>query len=117
MIRSLPPASLVPANEVHDRVHFEALVASMREHGWRGRPVLALPRPEGIRAVTSSHRIAAAVVAAVASVPTYVSPVRSDELLPKFGQHRGWFAYFAHHGDAVACALVLAEMPPESQLP
>lgn len=59
-------------HEVRDSAKLAGLVESMRHEGWVGRPVLALSDPsQGLRALTGSHRIAAARVAGVA-VPALV---------------------------------------------
>lgn len=119
MIVFISPSELQPPNAVWNVAHFEKLALSMRERGWRGRPLLAVgsDKEKGVlKAVTGAHRQAAAVSAGLTKIPVYVSPVTSKEHMPEFGQPKGWFLYFAHHGDAIACAILTAEHPEDSQL-
>jgi hypothetical protein len=70
----IDPKEIKPLHAVTHPVHFDELVADMRENGWqRNRPLLVIERAGGsIIAWTGSHRIAAAIEAGVPTVPCYV---------------------------------------------
>lgn len=59
-----------PLHEVQDDAKFEDLVVSMKDGGWKGRPVVVFEGAAGIMGLTGSHRIAAAKEAGV-DIPIY----------------------------------------------
>ena len=63
--------SISTVHGVTDQNKFNALVTSMKESGWVGRPVLVEEHGDGYQAWTGSHRIAAAKKAGV-MVPVVV---------------------------------------------
>ena len=71
-----------PWNPVEDQDLFAALRHSMEEHGWRGRPLLVYQQMGSWRAVTGSHRYAAAKAAKIAKIPCIILP---DSRLPDGG--------------------------------
>jgi hypothetical protein len=55
------------------QAHLDGLVASMQDEGWTGRPLLVIESGSGVFfAWTGSHRIAAARIAGLDSIPCYV---------------------------------------------
>lgn len=72
----IPHGRLVPEHEVRDRDKVEAIARDLREHGWRGRPLLGIKWVEGanswIALITGVHRRAAAEAAELPSVPVHV---------------------------------------------
>lgn len=72
----VPHGRLVPEHEVRDRDKVEAIARDLREHGWRGRPLLGIKWVEGanswIALITGVHRRAAAEAAELPSVPVHV---------------------------------------------
>ena len=78
----LDPSALRAAHRPTNDAHLDALVASMSREGWTGRPVLAFAGGEGdaVRALTASHRLAAAVAAGLDAVPVLVLTVDSEGL-------------------------------------
>lgn len=71
---SVDPNRVTPPHAVKYPEKFQALAASMREHGWRGRPLVIyrIPHVEKPYSLTGSHRIAAARKARLTGVPAYV---------------------------------------------
>lgn len=65
----LSAKSIEPPHEVRDTKKLNDLVEKMKEHGWNGRPILAVDLGQGPEALTGSHRIAAAKIAGI-DVPT-----------------------------------------------
>jgi hypothetical protein len=77
------PEILDPPHAPLDRERRRAIDASMKKHGWRGRPLLAarhgLPEAEAtLTCLTGSHRIAAARKAGIKAVPVLVVDCRDD---------------------------------------
>jgi hypothetical protein len=64
------PGNVVPPHEITFPHYVAELAVDMRRRGWRGRPLLAeqLSRTR-YKAWTGSHRVAAAVLAEIASIP------------------------------------------------
>ena len=65
------PRMMTPPHRICRDEQFRRLCASMTRHGWRGRPLLALPTT-GRRAITGSHRIAAARRVQLERIPVFV---------------------------------------------
>ncbi len=63
--------SIIPLHEPRDAAKLAALTESMVEHGWTGRPILAIDNGNGYIALTGSHRIAAARAAGLDEIPVY----------------------------------------------
>lgn len=63
--------NIIPPHEVRDSAKLDALVASMTANGWQGRPLLVAETVHGVRALTGSHRTAAACIAGI-DVPVVV---------------------------------------------
>jgi ParB-like chromosome segregation protein Spo0J len=51
---------IYPVHEVRDEVKYETIKASMKAHGWQGRPILVVDCGDYYQALTGSHRLAAA---------------------------------------------------------
>jgi hypothetical protein len=80
-----------PINGVERPEVFDALVQDMKRNGWRGRPVLVLRQVDGQdRALTGSHRIAAAREAGVDVPVVYVDPKAAQ-----WEDERGLFGSFS----------------------
>ena len=77
----LSPSRVYPPHEPSMADHLDALTESMRRDGWQGRPILAFCGGEGdsIRALTGSHRIAAARAAGLDAIPVLVLSLDTDE--------------------------------------
>jgi hypothetical protein len=58
-----------PFNAVEDVEKLNSLAASMQKNGWQGRPILAYDIGDGLKALTGSHRIAAAKKAGIEDIP------------------------------------------------
>ena len=76
----ISPTLIYPPHEVRDEDKYEALVAGMAKGGWSGRPVLAWRATEDdcVRAITGSHRIAAARAAGLETIPVLVIECDDD---------------------------------------
>ena|SRR5690242_5884992 len=72
MILMINPEILVTLNEAVNTERLDELVADMRTHGWRDRPLLVIETESDFVAWTGSHRIAAAIEAGLTKVPCYV---------------------------------------------
>lgn len=66
---SRDPRLVYPPHRPTDSGKLAALTASMEEHGWQGRPVLAYEYAGTVVAITGSHRIAAARAAGLEEIP------------------------------------------------
>jgi ParB-like chromosome segregation protein Spo0J len=74
MSESIEIAFITPLHEPRlDRL-LQELTDDMKENGWRGRPLLVIEHAEDYLAWTGSHRIAAAEIAGLTSIPCYVLP-------------------------------------------
>jgi len=60
---------IVPLHEVRDEEKLNNLIQSMEETGWCGRPLVVIDCGNEYRALTGSHRIAAAIKAGLAEIP------------------------------------------------
>lgn len=60
MMTTKNPRNLVPWHEVRDSQKLAELTASMQANGWIGAPIIAILGGQDDRAITGSHRIAAA---------------------------------------------------------
>ena len=93
----LAPAALSRVNGSFDKKLVEQLIADMKEHGWRGRPLLieeakypGLPFPR-FHAWTGSHRIEAAREAGLETVPCLViEPAEADTEFQAAGYKLYW---------------------------
>jgi hypothetical protein len=88
-LRYLDPGRLRPVNRAFNEEHKQRLAADMKEHGWRGRGILVeeskrFPHPE-FYAWTGSHRIEAAKLAGLATVPCHV--ITAEEAMAAFGKN------------------------------
>jgi hypothetical protein len=73
------PNFIEPLHGITDQIHFVRLAESMAEHGWLGRPLVAIPFKKGYyRAATGSHRLAAATERSLDRVP--VLPLNREEM-------------------------------------
>lgn len=73
---------IIPPHEVRDQDKYASLVESMSEGGWLGRPVLAYEDPGyGLRALTGSHRIAAANEAGIRIPCLVLTDLTDDEVV------------------------------------
>lgn len=73
------PWFVAPLHEITDETHFETISESMREGGWRGRPLIVAPLGRGYyQAATGSHRHAASIEASLSKIP--VLPLNEEEL-------------------------------------
>lgn len=66
------PEMLIPPHEPQDEAKLEGLIADMRARGWVGPPILVVGDPEEdgeLLALTGSHRLRAARVAGLDTVP------------------------------------------------
>jgi ParB/Sulfiredoxin domain len=86
----LSPSSIIPVHEPRDSELSTKIERSMWRSGWLGRPLLVLPEGDGIyQALTGSHRLAAARVVGLSTIPAIVLPedvvqkVRRSEFFPK----------------------------------
>jgi len=71
-IQQVSLSSIKSRHGVAEPRKFRRLTASMATRGWVGRPLLAVPSGDGFRALTGSHRIAAARAASLETVPVHV---------------------------------------------
>jgi len=62
-------SQIFPPHGVRDSAKLAALTASMEQGGWAGRPLLVIEHGDGYRALTGSHRYAAAQAAGLEEVP------------------------------------------------
>nr|WP_240357980.1 ParB/RepB/Spo0J family partition protein [Myxococcus vastator] len=97
-IRLVNPSRISPPHEVRDTSKFERLVASMVAGGWQGRPLLVVPYRGRFRAITGSHRTAAARKAKV-EVPCWVIPL-CDALTLTHDFYDGTYR-FKHDGGGI----------------
>lgn len=111
---SLSPSLVYPPHEPSMADHLDALTESMRRDGWQGRPILAFCSGEGdaVRALTGSHRIAAARAAGLDTIPVLVLTVDDVDLHDELdGALRG-------RGDLQALASILrgadADVPADA---
>jgi ParB-like chromosome segregation protein Spo0J len=70
--------NLTPLHEPREIEHVRNLADDMKENGWIGRPLLVIERESDFLAWTGSHRIAAAKLAGLKTIPCYV--VQESEL-------------------------------------
>lgn len=77
---NISPTLIYPPHEVRDEDKYAALVGAMTDGGWSGRPVLAWRATEDdrVRALTGSHRIAAARAAGLETIPVLVIECDDD---------------------------------------
>ena len=61
-----------PPHEVRDCDKFDAIVSSMEESGWQGRPLLVIRKNGEYQALTGSHRYAAACEAGIEEAPCVI---------------------------------------------
>ncbi len=54
-----------PLHDAYEADKLNQLADNMREHGWSGRPILAIDCGDYLRAITGSHRIRAAELAGI----------------------------------------------------
>lgn len=54
-----------PLHDAYEADKLNQLAGNMREHGWSGRPILAIVCGDYLQAITGSHRIAAAELAGI----------------------------------------------------
>ncbi len=105
-----------PRHEQRDEQKLAALVASMGERGWQGRPLLAYDDGNGIHYLTGSHRIAAALALGIDQVPAYVLDARGDdpsgiwEQIIEARDDEALLAALTTLGDVDAIALMAAEL-------
>lgn len=66
-----------PIHEVRDAAKLETLVTSMTAQGWVGEPLLVVDCADHYRALTGSHRIAAAEIA---GIEPEISIIYQDDL-------------------------------------
>lgn len=78
--KDLDAANVYPPHEVTSDDHYAELVESMESDGWVGRPILVLNVHGAMRALTGSHRIAAAAAVGI-DVPCMV--ITADYALTK----------------------------------
>lgn len=78
---NIDPSNVMPVNPVVDEGKYEYLVASMKQNGWKGRPLLVYESGDGVyQALTGSHRIAAANAAGLETIPvSIIDTSRFDE--------------------------------------
>ncbi len=70
---NIDPQALTPPHEPRMTALVEELAEDMQEVGWQGRPLLVFRRNNGSYvAWTGSHRIAAARVVGLKTIPCYV---------------------------------------------
>jgi hypothetical protein len=74
MSEAIELAIITPLHAPRSDRHLQELANDMKENGWRGRPVLVIERAADYLAWTGSHRIAAAEIAGLTSIPCYVVP-------------------------------------------
>lgn len=69
----MAPSRVVPYHTANEREKLGELVASMRDRGWVGRPIVAHDLGDGrVQAWTAGHRLAAALEAPLEKVPVFV---------------------------------------------
>ena len=74
MIEYVELESVTPLHKPRSDRHLQNLTAEMKENGWKGRPLLVIERDSDYLAWTGSHRIAAARLASLTSIPCYILP-------------------------------------------
>jgi hypothetical protein len=74
VIQHIELDSITPLHKARSDHHLRELTNDMIENGWCGRPLLVIERDSDYLAWTGSHRIAAAKLAGLASIPCYVLP-------------------------------------------
>jgi hypothetical protein len=69
----MKPENIIPYHEVRDEKKVRWLARNMQTNGWVGRPIIAVGNEAqgDCRALTATHRIAAAIVAGLQDVPVY----------------------------------------------
>lgn len=88
MIESLGLESITPLHPARQLGYVKNLAIDMKENGWKGRPLLVIERKDDYLAWTGSHRLVAAELAGLKSVPCYV--LQETELTAKgFDAERG----------------------------
>lgn len=70
----IPLAKINPLHEVQDPEKLRTLTESMKDDGWVGAPLVAIPYGDGFQALTGSHRWAAACDADLYEIPVEVIP-------------------------------------------
>jgi hypothetical protein len=76
--RNIDPGTVRPAHESRDAAKLATLTAAMTATGWDGRPLLAYEYTGKVKALTGSHRIAAACASSLTEIPVLVI---ADELI------------------------------------
>ena len=74
MIEYVELESVTPLHKPRSDRHLQNLTAEMKENGRKGRPLLVIERDSDYLAWTGSHRIAAARLAGLTSIPCYILP-------------------------------------------
>jgi ParB-like chromosome segregation protein Spo0J len=69
----MDPKKITPNHEIRDPRKVAKLATSMRRNGWIGRPIIVVgDESQGdCRALTGTHRIAAAIAAGLDDIPVY----------------------------------------------
>lgn len=124
-LRRLDVSEIEPLHEVQDEDKLADLARAMEEDGWLGRPLLVedLGRGSGYRAWTGSHRLPAARLAGLESVPAVLVDTAKLARVLEPRRQLGVLSYVAatsddderlallrEAGDVKAAALMLAEV-------
>ena len=84
------PDRVWPWNEAFDVARVDRIADSMRGDGWVGRPLVLVSSGDGrYRALTGSHRLAAALDAGLPTVPVVVVALPAGWRSRRDGLHRG----------------------------
>lgn len=74
MAETMQLAKIIPLHEVRDLDKLARLTESMEGEGWTGAPLVVVPWCDGYRALTGSHRYAAACAADLYEIPVECVP-------------------------------------------
>lgn len=107
---------IIPPHEVQDEDKFSSIADSMRKNGWQGRPLLVIEAGDGFKALTGSHRLAAAVEAELETVPVVM--VDAEKFFAEYDLSDLWddeinVSILKEVGDTTAATLMEMELDKE----
>jgi len=78
----LNPLAIEPLHEIRDPEKLFRLQRSMCFDGWQGRPLLVMVYDRRLQALTGTHRLEAAILAGLDTIPVLLfNPLFDEELL------------------------------------
>lgn len=92
-LSELPTNRIVALHPPFSKVKVAALSEDMKRNGWKGRPLLSVGPEEGVYAWTGSHRLAAALLAELPTIPVdryVIAKAQLAAVLSMFDSDEPW---------------------------